>query len=587
MSVSTSTTGSVYAYDGSLVDLYAGGLVGSSLINTFFGALDATFADNNGQLTADDLGSASVSLDGAAATDMTYLGSGTISTISLLGITVDSREVMAFETQGQLYLYLPEGLPLLSSVSVSFNIDPSAPYDLGGSSNGEVDGLDSGELMDFGYTDLQSDQIDDSGNVIYANAGADTVYAGLGDDTIDGGSGDDKIAGGGGADLVQGGAGDDTLYGDGVFGDLGGQLPGDTPEVGYGNDTLVLDQGNDTAYGGSGDDVFRVYDGFGSNLIVGGETGETLGDTIDAGALTSGMTVTYSGQEAGSISDGISTTSFSEIEALQLGSGDDHVEVVSTTGFISGSSGFDTLVLPDPAPGDPDPVVTITSTIDNGDGTSTYSGYVVFADGARLDFENFEEIICFTPGTRIDTRRGQVAVEDLVAGDEVLTRDHGYQPLVWVGRRDLTAGEIGACPAAAPICIAAGALGENSPQRDLRVSPRHRILLSGARAELLFGEPEVLVCAADLLGIPGVTQDAPGPVSYIHVMCEAHEIICSEGAWSESFQPAEGVLSALDAASRASLLQAFPALATNVGLARFEAVRPVLTSAEAGLLIAA
>lgn len=587
MSVSTSTTGSVYAYDGSLIDLYAGGIFGSSLINTFFGALDAVFVDNNGQLTADDLGSVFVSLDGAAATDMTYLGSGTISTISLLGIPLDTREVMAFETQGQLYLYLPEGLPLLSSVSVSFNIDPAAPYDLGGSSNGEIDGLDNGELMDFGYADLQSDQIDDSGNLIHANAGSDTVYAGLGDDTIDGGSGDDKLVGGGGDDLIQGGSGDDTLYGDGVFGDLGGQLPGDAPETGYGNDTLVLDQGNDTAYGGSGDDVFRLSDGFGSNLIVGGETGETAGDAIDAASLTSGVTVAYSGNELGRISDGTSTTYFSEIEALQLGSGDDHVEVVSTAGFVSGSSGFDTLVLPDPAPGDAGPVVTITSTIDNGDGTSTYSGYVVFADGARLDFENFEEIICFTPGTKIDTRRGQVAVEDLVEGDEVLTRDHGYQQLVWVGRRDLTASEIGACPAAAPICIAAGALGMNLPRRDLRVSPRHRVLLTGVRAELLFGEPEVLVCAADLLGIPGVTQDAPGPVSYIHVMCEAHEIICSEGAWSESFHPAEGVLSALDAASRASLLNAFPALATQTGLTRFAAVRLVLTSAEVDLLFAA
>ncbi|WP_323037813.1 Hint domain-containing protein [Pararhodobacter sp.] len=351
--------------------------------------------------------------------------------------------------------------------------------------SGIVDGLDTGEVMGGLYTDADGDQITNDGSHILGNGGDDTVYAGYGDDTIDGGEGadvlfagegndsvaggigddsvwgdqgqdtlwgnegDDKLIGGAGDDLITGGAGDDVLVGDLNPGDRGGMDPSDPAEPGFGNDTLVLDAGNDEAYGGSGDDEFRIFDGFGNHTIVGGETGETEGDTLNAGALSDDVSVIYTGDESGTITDGSGTANFTEIERLDLGSGDDRVEILtSTSGTVNGSDGFDTLVLPDPLPGETPPNVTITNTIDNGDGTFTYSGYVDFDDGSRMDFENFEEIICFTPGTLIDTLRGKVAVETLVPGDKVLTRDHGYQSLAWVGRRDLTAAELATCPAA-------------------------------------------------------------------------------------------------------------------------------------------
>ena len=480
--------------------------------------------------------------------------------------------------------------------------------------NNIVEGLDTGEVMGSGYTDADGDQIDNAGSNIQARGGNDSVYGGCGSgedllfggdgnddidggldndtlwgdagmDTLSGNKGDDKLVGGAGDDLLTGGLGDDKLIGDNNPGDAGGLSPNDPPESGFGNDTLVLDAGNDSAYGGSGDDTFDIFDDFGNHLIVGGETGETAaGDTLNATALTGGVNVVYTGDEAGTITDGTSTVNFSEIENNLLGSGDDRVEIVtSTTGTVNGGPGFDTLVLPDPAPGDPAPSVNVLSTVDNGDGTFTYGGYVDFPDGSRMEFENFEEIICFTPGTLIDTLRGRVKVEDLVPGDKVLTRDNGYQPLAWVGSRTLSDAQMARCPQAAPIRISAGALGANLPERDLVVSPRHRMLVSGARAELMFGEREVLVTAADLLGLPGVRQDAAVATRYIHVMCEGHEIIRAEGSWTESFQPAEAVVNALDAATRDELLGLFPAL----GAVGFAAARPVLSGAEARMLFAA
>lgn len=494
-----------------------------------------------------------------------------------------------------------------------------------------INGTSGDDTIGTGYTDGDGDLFSNLGGAVFAGDGADFVSGGSGNDTIDGqggadslfggdgtdqiwggdgddslwgdagsdslygNAGNDKIIGGAGGDLLIGGAGDDRLYGDGIFGDLGGASPTDTPEPGYGADTLVLDEGNDQAWGGSGDDTFHIFDGFGAHTIVGGETGETTGprggDRIDASELTTATTTVFSSAEAGTITNGTSTTNFSEIEQLDLGTGDDRVQIVSSsTGRVNGADGFDTLVLPDPAtPGGPAPVVTVTSETPypGVPGATTKTGYVDFPDGTRMTFENFEEIICFTPGTLVDTANGRVKVEDLQPGDMVLTRDNGYQPLAWVGRRDLSAAELATCPSAAPVRIEAGALGVNLPERAMEVSPRHRMLITGARAELMFGEREVLVTAADLLGLPGVSQEAPKSTSYIHVMCDAHQIIRAEGTWTESFQPGEAVLNALDTQTRAELLGLFPELATAEGLKKFISARPVLNGDEARTLFAA
>ena len=471
--------------------------------------------------------------------------------------------------------------------------------------DGKIDGDGTDLLMQVGFVDSDGDTLTDGADTIYAYSGNTTIEAGEGDDLIFGGSGVDLIFGQGGNDTVFGGANDDELsggegddklvgeegndlivgdsgnnlmYGDGVFGDNGGLSPNDAPEPGFGNDTLVSGTGNDTMFGGSGDDIFDIPEGFGNHVITGGETGETKGDTVDAFDTTSDTTVVYTGDEEGTLSGGQSTATFTEIERIELGSG-----LTTTSGFVNGNDGFDTLILP-PADDPNAPLVDITSRVDNGDGTTTFGGTATFPDGSVLTFKNFEEIICFASGTLIDTPQGPRAVESLKPGDMVLTRDHGYQPLVWTGARSLDGADLAACPAVQPVRIAAGSLGAGLPQRDLMVSPRHRMLVTGARAELMFGAREVLVTAADLVGQPGITQEAAASVTYVHVMCARHEILRAEGAWSESFQPAAAVLPSLDPRTREELLTLFPELATATP---FPAARPTLNRAEAQALLVA
>lgn len=162
---------------------------------------------------------------------------------------------------------------------------------------------------------------------------------------------------------------------------------------------------------------------------------------------------------------------------------------------------------------------------------------------------------CFAQGTLIHTDRGPRPVEALRPGDLVLTRDAGFQPLIWVGGRHLSAADLDLAPNHRPVRIAAGALGPGLPGRDLTVSPQHRVLMRSPVVRRMFGVDEVLAPARLLVGLPGVTvlRDT-ACVTYRHLLLGAHHLIRSEGAWTESLLPGPMALRALGPANRAAVL---------------------------------
>jgi len=134
---------------------------------------------------------------------------------------------------------------------------------------------------------------------------------------------------------------------------------------------------------------------------------------------------------------------------------------------------------------------------------------------------------CFTAGTMILTPDGEIPVDELEIGDLVVTKDHGPQPIRWIGKR-----KVSGQGAFAPILFKAGAIGN---ARDLRASPQHRMLLQDWRAELFFGEDEVLCAANKLLNDSTILKAPCDTVEYVHLMFDRHEVIYAEGALSESF----------------------------------------------------
>lgn len=187
------------------------------------------------------------------------------------------------------------------------------------------------------------------------------------------------------------------------------------------------------------------------------------------------------------------------------------------------------------------------------------------------------EAVCFTTGTLIDTDQGPRPVHLLRVGDMIRTRDHGMQPLRWLGGRQLAPRELARNPRLHPIRVAAGALGPGMPARDLTVSPQHRLLVRSAIAERMTGAPEVLIAAVHLLGHPGIEQVETDSVGYWHLMFDRHEIVFAEGAEAESLHLGPMALSGMTGGALAELRALFPEL-VGAGLAGDPAptCRPVM-----------
>ena len=191
---------------------------------------------------------------------------------------------------------------------------------------------------------------------------------------------------------------------------------------------------------------------------------------------------------------------------------------------------------------------------------------------------------CFTPGTAIATPRGELLVEDITVGTRVLTRDNGIQHISWVGHKNVTGQDMEITQAIRPITIKKGALGGGLPERDMQVSPFHRMLVVSEMAQMYFEQNEVLVYAKDLIKLQGVGVAPEQDIKYIHFMCEHHEIVLSNGSWTETFQPGDHSLQGVDTEQRDELFRLFPQLATMEGRKNYRAARKTLQKKETKLL---
>ncbi len=457
----TDTVGYSTSSTGVTVNLATGVNTGGDAAgDTFTGIENLTGSAFDDLLTGD--GNANV-LDGGAGNDTLVGGAGADSLIG--GTGTDTAD------------YSASG----SGVTVNLTTGLGSGGDAAGDTFTGIENL-TGSAFD----DLLTG--DGNANVLDGGAGNDTLVGGAGADSLIGGTGTDTadyaasdsgvtvnlatgLGSGGdaagdtltGIENLTGSAFDDLLTGDGNTNVLDGGAGNDTLVGGAGADTLIGgdgdDQfdggaGDDTIYGGNGNDYFAaeagndaLYGGDGNDTFLGG-----IGDTIDGGE----------------------------------GSTDNDLLDLSAWGWSR------TNIIYDP--------------LNHEDGTVQFldaSGNVI----GSMGFTNIEKVVpCFTPGTMILTDHGVIAVEDMQPGYLVETLDNGLQPLRWIGRRDLSIADLIVQPKLQPIQIAAGSLDRGLPERDMMVSPQHRMLIEGAWAEMLFGEPEVLVAATHLTRLPGIEQ---------------------------------------------------------------------------------
>lgn len=357
-----------------------------------------------------------------------------------------------------------------------------------------------------------------------------------GNDVLNGEDGDDLIFGEGGDDTLIGGQGDDSLRGGTGNDVLNGGIGDDILRGGRGDDVLDGGDGDDNIRGGAGADSFMG--GAGNDTMIGGRDQDT-----------------FRGVNAGDVIDG------------------------SSTGIDE-----DTLDLRGSAPAGGRLEITYTST-DEEDGFVTYFDADDNVLPDVLVFEEIETIVpCFTPGTRIATPSGERRVEELRVGDRVITRDNGIQEIRWVGQIEMSGVDLERAAHLKPVLIRQGALGNDLPERDMMVSPNHRVLVANDKTALYFEEREVLVAAKHLTGLDGVDIVDVSHTTYIHIMFEQHEVVLSDGTWTESFQPGAMTLAGVGNAQRDEILELFPELATSNGVEAYASARRSLKKYEAQLL---
>ncbi len=329
---------------------------------------------------------------------------------------------------------------------------------------------------------------------IFGGSGDDQLFGGVGDDVLNGGSGDDELNGGAGDDVLNGGSGDDVLNGGSGDDELRGGSGDDELNGGSGDDVLFGGSGDDELRGGAGDD--ELNGGTGDDVLVGG-----AGDDILVGG-------------AGD-------------DELRGGAGDD-------TFVFAAGAGNDEIV--DLRANDTIDITAITSVTDVSQLTISQSGDDVIIElpgggsisvrGATVDEVIAQiEVACLLRGTMIATPTGEVPVEQLSIGDEVLTVDGVARPIRWIGTRAYAGAFVKAGKKIAPVVFKTGSLGPNMPSRDLYVSPEHAVLVDN-----------VLVPADLLVNGSSIRQVADiDTVEYFHLEFDAPEVIITNGTPTESY----------------------------------------------------
>jgi len=143
------------------------------------------------------------------------------------------------------------------------------------------------------------------------------------------------------------------------------------------------------------------------------------------------------------------------------------------------------------------------------------------SDGTALS----ASALCFCANTLISTPSGERPVQQLAAGGVVTTHRGVARRIVWIG-----VGKVVAAPgrrnAATPVIVCQGALADNVPNRDLRVTKGHSFYIDDVLIPV-----EFLVNHRSILW-----DDNAQEVELYHIELEEHDVLLANGAPAESYR---------------------------------------------------
>jgi hypothetical protein len=161
------------------------------------------------------------------------------------------------------------------------------------------------------------------------------------------------------------------------------------------------------------------------------------------------------------------------------------------------------------------------------------AGALPMGDGSTADGAGFIQAVpalqaasaaCYVAGTLILTSCGEYPIEQLQAGDKIVTLA-GEMTVRWIGWRHLDLTRHADPAAARPIRVRKNAIADGLPRRDLLVSPDHGLFVDGRLipVKLLVNDGSI---AVDI---------SVRSVAYYHVELDRHAILFAEGLPSESY----------------------------------------------------
>jgi hypothetical protein len=272
--------------------------------------------------------------------------------------------------------------------------------------------------------------------------------------------------------------------------------------------------------------IGNTFTGNGAVLVDGGTFSKLSAGLTDLSGSSSAFTITNGGivraqSPKSTVSFAFGTVSAGQTNVLEL-----TTYSTSYTGTVSNFGAGDKIIINGNSG-----VGTISA---NGDGSYTLAWgqtkltHVTLASGisaSDLIFANGAVVACYAQGTRILTPTGETEIELLAIGDAVVTASGATRPIKWIGRRSYAGRFLADNRQALPVRIAAGALADGVPKRDLLVSPRHAMLIDGA------------LVPADMLlnGVTIAQHTGLDSITYVHLELASHDVLVAEGAASESF----------------------------------------------------
>ncbi|MFS8367957.1 Hint domain-containing protein [Acetobacter oryzifermentans] len=299
-----------------------------------------------------------------------------------------------------------------------------------------------------------------------------------------------------------------------------------------------------------------------SNWNVGEASGSTATVTVSDGAslklnnsdnIATGSTVVV-GNSGTLILGGYATTTSG---LIQFGGDGGTIEVAAGTTpsiieYITNISSGDTIILGGMAADKYTYVNGVYTLTDNGQpisGTSSFqlpeadegSTFTVKTVNGKT-YLTADKIVCFLAGSMIRTSEGDVAVEDIQIGDQVVTFDWKNnkditRPVVWVGKAHaVVRAGLPDDEAGYPVRILKDAIADGVPYKDMLITAEHCLFFDGK-----FVPVRMLVNGVSIFYDKSILS-----YDYYHVETAQHSVITADGMLTESY---------LDTGNRASFRQ--------------------------------